>query len=333
MGWFTAHEAVTYVDLFFKNLSPLSPILSDFYSHHENHYDLISRDPFLTVTILMVSSRYNILPGIGGSSRGYFVHDRLWEQCQRFIMKVMLGQTKPFKAQTRTMGSIEALLLLSEWHPRALHFPTASDGWDCELMVGAVNPDPARNKLLEGDSTSNRWLEDVIEPAKRSDRMSWMLMGCALSMAQELGLFDENSNIEKDQISYPNFPQKFLYLRRIRVRKLLFVFIEQLSWRLGCTSMIPQSLNHALMEKMPVDSTTGAVEQWQSFMSAWVELTKLARSVSDTIYPSAHLTRNHLRTGKYIGLLEHFQPLLEQWRKKYIDPNSKYSGALYAACI
>ncbi|KAF2878267.1 hypothetical protein BDV95DRAFT_480394 [Massariosphaeria phaeospora] len=320
MGWFSAHEAITYVDLFFKNCSPLSPILSDFYANHDNHFSLIALDPFLCVTILMISSRYNALPGVGAASRGYFVHDRLWEQCQRFIMKIMLGQVKPSKAQSRTIGSIEALLLLSEWHPRALHFPTASDGWDCELMVGVNNHTAEGVKILEGDATSNRWLEDVIEPAKRSDRMSWMLMGCALSLAQELGLFEDTGNIDKDLTSYPRFSTEFIILRRIRTRKLLFVFIEQLSWRLGCTSMIPQSLNHALMEKIPVDSATGAVEQWQSFMSAWVELTKLARSVSDTVYPSAATTRSLLRTGRYIGLLEHFQPLLTTWRRKYLDP-------------
>jgi hypothetical protein len=325
MGWFSAHEAVTYVDLFFKNCSPLSPILGEFYAHHENHYTLIALDPFLCTTILMISSRYNILPGVGGASRGYFVHDRLWEQCQRFIMKIMLGQVKPSKAQSRTIGSIEALLLLSEWHPRALHFPTAADGWDCELMIGANNTTEEGAKLLEGDVTSNRWLEDVIEPAKRSDRMSWMLMGCALSLAQELGLFEDNARIDKDQVSYPKFTSEYLILRRIRARKLLYVLLEQLSWRLGCTSMIPQSLNHALMEKIPVDSATGAVEQWQSFMSAWVELTKLARSISDTIYPNTATTRSLLRTGRYIGLLEHFQPLLVSWRKKYLDPCSEYT--------
>jgi hypothetical protein len=322
MGWFSAHEAVTYVDLFFKNCSPLSPILGEFYAQHENHYTLIALDPFLCTTILMISSRYNILPGVGGASRGYFVHDRLWEQCQRFIMKIMLGQVKPSKAQSRTIGSIEALLLLSEWHPRALHFPTAADGWDCELMIGANNTTEEGAKLLEGDVTSNRWLEDVIEPAKRSDRMSWMLMGCALSLAQELGLFEDNARIDKDQVSYPKFTTEYLIIRRIRARKLLYVLLEQLSWRLGCTSMIPQSLNHALMEKIPVDSATGAVEQWQSFMSAWVELTKLARSISDTIYPNTATTRSLLRTGRYIGLLEHFQPLLVSWRKKYLDPCS-----------
>ncbi|KAL5381216.1 hypothetical protein PMIN06_000196 [Paraphaeosphaeria minitans] len=333
MGWFSAHEAVTYVDLFFKNCSPLSPILSDFYSHHENHWSLIALDPFLCVTILMISSRYNVLPGVGGATRGYFVHDRLWEQCQRFIMKIMLGQVKLSKAQSRTIGSIEALLLLSEWHPRALHFPTASDGWDCELMIGANNTTSEGVQILEGDTTSSRWLEDVIEPAKRSDRMSWMLMGCALSLAQELGLFEDNGNVEKDQLSYPKTSPEALVQRRIRARKLLYVFIEQLSWRLGCTSMIPQSLNHALMEKLPVNSTTGAPEEWQGFMSAWVELTKLARSVSDTIYPSTNTTRNLLRTGRYIGLLEHFQPLLTTWRKKYLDPCKLKVGLHDMLCI
>ncbi|KAJ4348051.1 uncharacterized protein N0V89_009423 [Didymosphaeria variabile] len=333
MGWFSAHEAVTYVDLFFKNCSPLSPILSDFYSRHENHWSLIALDPFLCVTILMISSRYNILPGVGGASRGYFVHDRLWEQCQRFIMKIMLGQVKLSKAQSRTIGSIEALLLLSEWHPRALHFPTASDGWDCELMIGANNTTSEGVQILEGDTTSSRWLEDVIEPAKRSDRMSWMLMGCALSLAQELGLFEDNGNVERDQVSYPKTPPEALVQRRIRARKLLYVFIEQLSWRLGCTSMIPQSLNHALMEKLPVNATTGAPEEWQGFMSAWVELTKLARSVSDTIYPSTTTTRNLLRTGRYIGLLEHFQPLLTTWRKKYLDPCKLKVGLHDMLCI
>jgi hypothetical protein len=79
IGWFSAQEAVTYIDLFFRNLSALSPVLSHFYNDHDNHHLLISRDPFLCSTILMISSRYNILPGGGGTTRSYFIHDRLWE--------------------------------------------------------------------------------------------------------------------------------------------------------------------------------------------------------------------------------------------------------------
>ena len=329
MGWFSAEEAVTYVDLFFENLSPLSPILSDFYSNHSNHSLLISAEPFLCSTILMISSRYNVLPGVGGASRGYFIHDRLWEHCQRFVMRIMLGQEKASNAKTRTVGSIEALLLISEWHPRALHFPTASDGWDCDLMIGAASdPDDEQTEFsLKGDSASGRWLEDVIEPAKRSDRMSWMLMGCALSLAHELGLFEENGT-EKTQETDIQIPIDYLALRRIRARKLLYVFIEQLSSRLGCTSMIPQSLNHVLMAKIPSTSFTRAAEQWQSFMSAWIELTKLIKSVSDMLFPSASFTRQILRSGRYIGLLEHFQPLLNQWRARHLDPCSGYTSII-----
>lgn len=329
MGWFSAEEAVTYVDLFFRNLSPLSPILSDYYSNHSHHSALISAEPFLCSTILMISSRYNVLPGVGGASRGYFIHDRLWEHCQRFVMRIMLGQEKASSAKTRTIGSIEALLLISEWHPRALHFPTASDGWDCDLMVGAAS-DQDEEQLacsLKGESASGRWLEDVIEPARRSDRMSWMLLGCALSLAHELGLFEENGP-EKTQETDNHIHIDHLSLRRIRARKLLYVFIEQLSSRLGCTSMIPQSLNHALMAKIPSTPSTRAAEQWQSFMSAWIELTKLAKSVSDMLFPSASFTRQILRSGRYIGLLGHFQPLLNQWWTKHLDPHKLEPGLL-----
>jgi len=128
-GWFSAEEAVTYVDLFFKISLPFLLSCRLLLKSLEPQPSYFGR-AFLCSTILMISSRYNVLPGVGGASRGYFIHDRLWEHCQRFVMRIMLGQEKASNARTRTVGSIEALLLISEWHPRALHFPTASDGWD-----------------------------------------------------------------------------------------------------------------------------------------------------------------------------------------------------------
>ncbi|KAJ6160200.1 hypothetical protein N7497_004737 [Penicillium chrysogenum] len=67
MGWFTAREAVTFIDLFYKNMSCLSPILTDFYANHRYHYWLVTREPVLCSTILMISSRYHVLPGAGES--------------------------------------------------------------------------------------------------------------------------------------------------------------------------------------------------------------------------------------------------------------------------
>jgi hypothetical protein len=100
----------------------------------------------------------------------------------------MLGQEKSSKAKTRHLGTIEALLLLSEWYPQALHFHSEVDGWDSDLMYTApsrLDPPPT-----EGSPMQSRWKEDVVEPTRQSDRMSWMLVSSALALAHELGVFD-----------------------------------------------------------------------------------------------------------------------------------------------
>lgn len=339
MGWFSSREAVTYIDLyvlfamfelvhcidsflrFFKNMAPLSPILSNFYSHHRNHYWLITQEPVLCCTILMISSRYHTLPGVGGASRGFFIHQRLWQHSQHLIMRVMLGQEKGSKAKTRTIGTIEALLLMSEWHPRSLHFPPESDGWDSDLMT---SPPEHHHSATSPDMSilaPNRWLEDVIEPARRSDRMSWMLLGSGLTLAHELGIFDVDDSRARSMISNPEMEGQGIdiNLRRNRIQQLLYVFINQLASRLGCMSLMPQSLNHAVLSQ----SALQMGDEWHSFMNSWIELTKLSKSVTDTFFPSASLTRQQFHSGRYIGLLDHFRPLLSQWRQKHLDTRRK----------
>lgn len=84
--------------------------------------------------------------------------------------------------------------------------------------------------------------------------------------------------------------------------------------------MIPQTLTKATM--------TGSdrfINEWQSHMSSWIELTKLVKSVSDLFYPSSSVTRQLLNSGRYSSLLDHFLPLLEQWRQKHLD-SSNFQG-------
>ncbi|KAF3491261.1 uncharacterized protein GIQ15_00778 [Arthroderma uncinatum] len=322
MGWFSSREAVTYVDMFFKNMAPLSPILTDFYSHHRNHFWLITQEPVLCCTILMISSRYHTLPGVGGASRGFFIHQRLWQHCQHLIMRVMLGQEKGSKAKTRTVGTIEALLVMSEWHPRSLHFPPESDGWDSDLMMDNTTERHDSTSPDSSVSASSRWLEDVIEPARRSDRMSWMLLGSGLTLAHELGIFDTDDSRARSLISSPEmenqgFPlDETISFPRHRIRQLLYVFINQLASRLGCMSLMPQSLNHSVVAPLMQNNS---IDEWQTFMNSWIELTKLAKSVTDMFFPSATFTRQQLHSGRYIGLLDHFRPLLSQWRQKHLD--------------
>ncbi|KAJ6164979.1 hypothetical protein N7470_003651 [Penicillium chermesinum] len=230
MGWFTAREAVTFIDLFFLNMSCLSPILTDFYASHSNHFWLISREPVLCTAILMISSRYHILPGAGGESRNFFIHHRLWQQCQQMTMRLVFGQEKSMKSKVRSLGTVEALLLMAEWHPRSLHFPPETEGWDDDLISTGPN---VSESAETADTSANRWLEDVIEPSRRSDQMSWMLLGCALSLAHELGIFETEEDENGEEVTEL---KEQMTLRRQRVQRLLYVYINQLAWRIGCMS-------------------------------------------------------------------------------------------------
>ncbi|KAE8137670.1 hypothetical protein BDV38DRAFT_246667 [Aspergillus pseudotamarii] len=318
MGWFTAREAVTFIDLFFKNMSDLSPILTDFYADHKNHRWLVSHDPVLCCTILMISSRYHLLPGAGGGSRNFFIHHRLWQHCQQLVMRLMFGQEKSSQSKVRNIGTIEALMLMSEWHPRSLHFPPESDGWDFDLT--SVPPEPQE---LEDPSSTNRWLEDMIEPARRSDQMSWMLLGSALSLAHELGIFE----LDEKKLGYASGYEGFISgeqikLRRQRVQRLLYVYINQLAWRIGCVSLMPQSLNHAVLGRRATKELNQSGDEWLIFMDSWMDLTKLAKSVTDMFFPTVSFARQQLHSGRYIELLDHFRPILDKWKEEHLQVRS-----------
>ncbi|KAJ5669613.1 hypothetical protein N7462_010683 [Penicillium macrosclerotiorum] len=316
MGWFSAKEAVTFIDLFFQNMSCLSPILTDFYSSHQNHILLITREPVLCSTILMVSSRYHVLPGAGGESRNFFIHHRLWQHCQQLTMRLIFGQEKSTKSKIRSLGTVEALLLMAEWHPRSLHFPPETDGWDDDL----ISTVPKSSEHADSNSASaERWIEDMIEPSRRSDQMSWMLLGCALSLAHELGIFETE---ESDSSGEDRQWKEQMALRRQRVQRLLYVYINQLAWRIGCMSPIPQSLNHAVLGGRKPRGLSQPGSTWLIFMDSWIELTKLAQSVTDMFFPSARFARQQLHSGRYVGLLEHFRPLLNQWKDRYLQPHN-----------
>ncbi|KAL4922295.1 hypothetical protein BDW62DRAFT_50924 [Aspergillus aurantiobrunneus] len=315
MGWFTSREAVTLIDLFFKNMSSLSPILTDFYADHRNHRELITCDPVLCCTILMLSSRYHILPGPGGESRNFFIHHRLWQHCQQLVTRLIFGQERTLNSKLRRIGTIEALLLMSEWHPRSLHFPPESDGWDSDLIIKAPHP-----RDEEGSSKS-RFLEDMIEPAKRSDQMSWMLLGAAMSLSHELGIYEVDDNKRSWFFAYEGFiPYDQIKLRRQRVQRLLYVYINQLAWRIGCVSLMPQSLGHAILNRQTSRNLKHYSDQWLAFMDSWMDLTKLAKSVTDMFFPSAEFARQQLHSGRYIDLLDHFRPLLLKWKQENLRP-------------
>lgn len=252
----------------------------------------------------------------GGESRGHLLHQRLWDHCQHILMRILLGQEKSSKAKTRTLGSIEALILLTEWHPRALQVPPVSDGWDSDVILSFPDARDQTGAAVDNPSR-DRWLEDVIQPAQRSDRMSRTVLGMAMSLANELGVFDQQDDAAPGgNMSEYEARQ---HHRRRALAKLLFLYQEQLSSRLGCKSLMPESVSHGI-----TSSSTSRMsfakrgEDWGSFMIAWTELTRMVRSISDVLFPSQAITSQLLRSGRYISIIEHFRLLLSGWEEKHL---------------
>jgi hypothetical protein len=148
-------------------MSNRSPILTDFYASHANQYWLVTQEPMLCCTILAISSRYHVLPGPGGKTRGLFIHHRLWQHCQHLLLRLILGQEKASKAKTRNVGTIEALLLIVEWYPLSVHFPPDSDGWDSDVLL--TMPDTRDPPLSHEIPALERWkLEDTPREASQA---------------------------------------------------------------------------------------------------------------------------------------------------------------------
>ncbi|KAF4848616.1 Transcriptional activator ARO80 [Colletotrichum siamense] len=322
MGWFSSEEAFTYMDLFFKHLAPLSLVSRNFNPSHDAHFNLITQEPLLCCVILLISSRYHVLPGTGGIARSTLIHQRLWEHCQHLILRIIFGQEKRSKAKTRTIGSIEALLLMVEWHSRAIHFPPGADGWDSSLLLTEDDPRDTEhsNRADKTDEINVKWFRDIVAPAKTSDRMSWMLLGCAQSLSLELGLFNM-SEPEHATTTPTDFG-----LRPESVCQLLYILVEQHSNRLGCASMMPA-------EYTPVLSQQHRLGDDSSILSSWLDLTNISRTVNDMLFPSPMGTRELLRNGRYTTIVRRFRHQLRTWKYTYIEPTSKFAVPLLSSTL
>ncbi|KAB8226387.1 hypothetical protein BDV33DRAFT_226881, partial [Aspergillus novoparasiticus] len=306
-GWFTAQEAVTYIDLFYKYLAPLSPVPTVAYSDHTNHEQLIVEEPMLCCTLLMIASRYFVLPGAGGISRSHFIHHRLWQYCELLIRRIMFGQEKYSTAKTRIVGSIESLILISDWNPRSVHFPPETEGWDGELISPAYD---RRNRLQTSeDIPLIRWREDVFEPAKRSERMSWMLLGAAVTLGYELGVFSDG---------YSNTPPlaNGQAVRVYRARKLLYTYVTQMAVRMGCPSPLPDSILF-IADASQAIITEPTNRKWEGYMKSWTELTHLMKTASAMFFQSIPHVKQQLLSGHYSTLLQHYASSLTKWHDEF----------------
>ncbi|KAK2748142.1 hypothetical protein FQN57_001266 [Myotisia sp. PD_48] len=349
-GWFSVDEAMAYIAYYYEHLAPLSPIVLQNFSPPSAHVTLLTEEPVLTVAMLTIASRHMKLAGNGANSRAYSIHEKLWSYLRGMIERLFWGQEKfgdsggismprqfeisnPMvsgqqrNGQLRSIGTVEALLLLTDWHPRALHFPPGDD----ENTLLDVDPQylshldgdrdhdhlpdlfPGKCTGTPGDSRPSfyKWLE----PVWRSDRMSWMLLSAAQALAFELGIFDQKNELRESTES-PS--QK---TRRRRLRRLILVYVSQSSGRLGIPSMLPLpqwNINTDPLKAEALHSSQSPEENMIDLMQdCWMDISKIMYTSNQVLFLSKEQTTSLIKTGQYRERIDEFIPSLREFKQKF----------------
>lgn len=172
-GLLAPEEAIYYVQKFYEELRPLTPITIEDYKDQESHDSMISTEPMLTITILAISSRYflpaapNDDPGPRATSRAYEIHMQLWQHLQNLTSRMLWAQD--FGGDDiRTLGAVESLLLMTEFATRGVHLPPS------DTSNGLFAPRQSHSGISR--SSSNTGDSDIGGP--RKSRIDGWLDSC-----------------------------------------------------------------------------------------------------------------------------------------------------------
>ncbi|KAG9201264.1 hypothetical protein G6514_005812 [Epicoccum nigrum] len=371
-GWLTAKEAIAYIDYFYAYLSPLTPIVVPDYRDHAYHGKLLREEPMLTITLLTIASRYSQPSGhtnAGAASRAYLIHEKLWKYLQGMIDRMIFGQEQfgggfcgagqqpgsdvnPLSRKgLRTLGTVESLMLLTEWHPRALHFPPGDDDDELVLPDDLDHEKGPKADMYKG--VGDKRIDSWLEPCWRSDRMCWMLLGNAMTLGFEIGVFDETSEVEFEQANQhlSHATVKSYFRRKNHLKNLLIIYVTQTSGRLGLTSMLPkihernesfisgptpnelyqQRVSGIKAPPMQFGTRPSAAQDGQRLplesvahqerhavqdlvLDFWTRIAKIMELGNLKLFSNRRKTRELLKSGDYADMLKFFQAPLEEWK-------------------
>lgn len=178
-------EAIKLIEVFFLKMHPFFPHIPLQLQDPQE----LARYPILMCAIITIAARYHSFDGIGlfdseNCDRNIEIHERLWAYCQRLI-----SQTIWAEASTRSIGTVLAFLLFTEWNPRAIHWRWSDYANNLDL-----NDISKRDTRGAGFSKESDGLTGM-GAIRRSDRMAWMLTGNAVRLAQDMGFMDNSCKI------------------------------------------------------------------------------------------------------------------------------------------
>jgi hypothetical protein len=233
-------------------------------------------------------------------------------------------------------------MILTEWHPRALHFPPAEATDELMLpsydIVDNYSTDNENDHQLPGGVGGKR-IESWLEPAWRSDRMCWMLLSTGMGLSYELGVFDNIAELldAGGEMTRPEYEDESYRLRAGRIKRLLLIYVTQLAGRLGWTNMVPENLRitdpvfaprkrrASFDGKTPETNTTVSntfnyipdLELDDQIIHCWAGISNAMRIGNEKLFKSRQYTTKIIQDGSYIELLKDFQPMLKAWSTEF----------------
>jgi hypothetical protein len=228
------------------------------------------------------------------------------------VTALIFGQSRLALGSDTSYGTIMALLLLCEWHPRAFHFSPDADG-----LGGFAMPALGDDSEQEEPTAHERWLSQVHEAVQCSDRMSTMLVGCSLTLSHELRVFDDADERGDDTVFPVVSPQQ------AHVRHLVYLYTHLLADKPSFTSLLPEKVSQLLAENRRAgDANDGT----QNITEAWLELSDLWRSFQEMAPTTKSTASGSTRTRKCLSLVDHFTSLLTQWSHRHVGNTDMTCG-------
>ena len=144
--------------------------------------------------------------------------------------------------------------------------------------------------------------------------MCWKLLGMAMSVALEIGVFEKDSS--RHSKAMPDRLTDIYEQRRLHVKSLLLVYITQTSGRLGVAAMLPDGYAVPALSELFTPSQETIKDIRDVVVHLWLQLACLVKLANEKLYANRHRTREIIRSGEYKTLLRQINPMLIEWRRQ-----------------
>ncbi|BGP31115.1 zinc finger transcriptional activator [Rhodotorula toruloides] len=294
-GMVTVAEAEALLSFFEHHMSPLYPLLSPRIFTPAHLRSLTSRESLLLAAMITISARYSSLPS---GPRARLIHEALAEYCRDELVGILDGS-----GELRHISSVEALLLLTEWPPitvgrsqktRERPRGRKSRSWAHSGSIATVE-EVEEQEEDEGVEDA----EALLRSSAQYDGMSWSFIGCAVRLAQELGIHNIYFGSEKER-----GPITWEEERCLRTWIYCYNADRHVSVRLGRNAVIQAYMSSSWWEQVTSHASQGVRREGLSEL--WAErslpqglIAALMGTIQERLYPNKEITRSMLRTGQW----------------------------------